>query len=522
MKYLVLLSLYISLLHVHVNSQNVSVETTYGTVQGTVIPFSGSQYNVFLGVPYAKPPVDSRRFKAPARPNQWQGVRDATQAPAICPQRPDDEDDSDVTPSNTTTSTSGVSYTGSEDCLYLNVYVPGDILDYNADLLFPVIVFIHGGAFTYGSALRYDAGHLVMQSTAVVVVIQYRLGVLGFATSGGDGHIPSNLGLLDQVLALQWVHENIAAFGGNASRVTLMGESAGATSVLLHAVGPLSRDHFQAAIVQSAINMWEYPHQDRYDGAFKAALSELGCGDDDVITCAQNMPLSDLLTLVDEGFVQVVIDDHFLTEQPRDSFTSGNFQQADYMLGFNNDEMGWLINTVSDGVTAGISDDDVIHDFLFNALSLSVERDFEKGLGAEFFDTDDVSIVYEGRELANGDSLLAILREKYTDDDDAITTARLLLDAQRDSLFATFSVWLALQLQASNQEVYFYTFNHRSGFIDSNTPGSVQLGAPHEHELEYLFRYTVASGDAVFTDEEEELSRSMVTAWTSFAISGYV
>ena len=137
----------------------------------------------------------------------------------------------------------------SEDCLYLNIYVPAHAHE-GSNL--PVMVWIHGGALTVGMASMYDGSMLAATEDVVVVAIQYRLGVLGFFSTG-DQHAKGNWGYLDQVAALRWVQQNIVHFGGNPDRVTIFGESAGGTSVSSHVVSPMSQGLFHGAIMESGV-----------------------------------------------------------------------------------------------------------------------------------------------------------------------------------------------------------------------------------------------------------------------------
>ena len=214
------------------------VETRSGKVRGE----REGDLHVFRGIPYARPPVGERRFRPPEPEEPWAGVRDATRFGPSAPQRGmriDFLPGMDV----------GLQ---DEDCLYLNVTTPG------ADgARRPVLVWIHGGAFTIGSGSQpmYDVRRLARRGRAVLVTINYRLGALGFLHLRehlGEAYAGSGcLGILDQVAALGWVHENIAAFGGDPGNVTIFGESAGGMSVGTLLGTPAARGLFQRAIPQS-------------------------------------------------------------------------------------------------------------------------------------------------------------------------------------------------------------------------------------------------------------------------------
>ena len=190
----------------------------------------------WLGIPYAR----AGRFEAPVPTEPWPGVREARRFGKQCPQMMGGK----IKPGQFDNARSG------EDCLHLNVYAPAG----GTPGLKPVMVWIHGGAFMGGSGDPYDGSALAREGDVVVVTINYRLGVLGFVNFGealGLPQIPANLGLRDQIAALEWVRDNIAAFGGDPAKVTIAGQSAGSLSVSLLMLAPSARGLFRGAIAQS-------------------------------------------------------------------------------------------------------------------------------------------------------------------------------------------------------------------------------------------------------------------------------
>jgi len=214
------------------------VTTGYGTLQGA----QERGITVFRGVPFARPPVGPLRFRAPERPAPWPGVRDATRYAPAAPQQA-----SILGP----VLNLGLDAT-SEDCLYLNVWTPGPDAGRR-----PVLVWIHGGAFILGAGSQtlYDGSALARRGDVVVVTINYRLGGLGFLRlrelCGERLPATGNEGLLDQIAALEWVRDEIAAFGGDPGNVTIFGESAGAISCAALLGAPRARGLFHRAILQS-------------------------------------------------------------------------------------------------------------------------------------------------------------------------------------------------------------------------------------------------------------------------------
>ena len=213
-------------------------ETPAGRLRGE----SADGLNVFRGIPYARPPVGWRRWRAPEAMERWRRVRDATQFGAACFQ-PVARGASIYAPDEFQPM--------SEDCLFLNIWVPADAR--NA----PVLVWIHGGSLVSGagSEMAYDGTRLAQQGV-IVVTINYRLGALGYLALPGlsaETHegVSGNYGLLDQIEALRWVQRNIGAFGGDPRNVTIAGESAGALSVMYLMATPFARGLFSKAISQS-------------------------------------------------------------------------------------------------------------------------------------------------------------------------------------------------------------------------------------------------------------------------------
>ncbi|RCN28580.1 Carboxylesterase [Ancylostoma caninum] len=209
------------------------VRTRYGIVEGFRLDIgSGKDVDLFLGIPFAAPPVDELRFKKPQPPEKWEDVRKCVSFGPRAPQ-------SDFFWERITLGRK------SEDCLYLNVFTPAWKPD-DEEAGHTVMVYVHGGGYLIDSAVKYgDKGiaKYLCRHDVVVVTIQYRLGLLGFFSTG-DAVCDGNLGLWDMTMALQWVQDNISAFGGNPNKVTVFGQSAGGASVDMLALSPHSRDLF--------------------------------------------------------------------------------------------------------------------------------------------------------------------------------------------------------------------------------------------------------------------------------------
>ena len=216
----------------------LTVATQYGLIQG----YEQDSVWTFRGVPYARPPIGPYRWKAPEDPEPWSGVRSAFDNCSACSQ-----------PHVTSKWFRGDFAVGGEDCLYLNIFKPQ-----TAEENLPVFVWIHGGSNYFGSAASYEGSALAARSNMVVVIIQYRLGPMGWFThpamrTGEDALDDSgNFGTLDAMKALEWVKANIAGFGGDPNNVTLAGESAGGHNTYDLLISPLAQGLFHRARIQSA------------------------------------------------------------------------------------------------------------------------------------------------------------------------------------------------------------------------------------------------------------------------------
>lgn len=233
------------------------VLTKDGRIQG----LTENGVRVWKGIPYAKPPVGPLRFRSPVPPDSWDGIRETTVFSPMCLQ-----------PLESTSSMlgGGVTKTVSEDCLYLNVWAPPNM---PVEPL-PVMVWIHGGTFVTGSGSlpSYNGAPFVLRGDVIVVTINYRLGPLGFLHLAPYSEAySSNTGLLDQVAALEWVRDNIAAFGGDPERVTVFGESAGSMSIAALLTMPAAKGLFHRAIMESGAAQVMVPEQARMitDGLLK-------------------------------------------------------------------------------------------------------------------------------------------------------------------------------------------------------------------------------------------------------------
>lgn len=314
----------------------LQAQTKYGTVQG--IKSGAAGITIFKGIPYAKPPVGELRWKAPKPPEKWNGVR-------LC----DSFSDACIQPLRE----HGNFYERefyrhnfhvypppwSEDCLYLNIWTPAQ----SADEKLPVMMWIHGGGFTqgYGHEPRYD-GDTLAQHGVILVSINYRLNIFGFFGSRElteESGFSGNYAILDQIAALQWIHDNIEAFGGDPNNVTMFGQSAGAISVQAIAASPLSKDLVHHAIAQSGAGLTVQEKRsglhflEKQGDAFMDKIGVCSLSELRAISGEELMKLT-----IDSGFsginaFPVISDGYVLPEDRGLAFKNGNNLDIDYLVG---------------------------------------------------------------------------------------------------------------------------------------------------------------------------------------------
>ncbi|XP_022165542.1 esterase E4-like [Myzus persicae] len=310
-----------------------TVNIEQGTLQGIHYKSQASNkpYVSFLGIPYAKPPVGNLRFKPPVKHPGWSGTLKAFSVGNMCVQY----------------SFLKNKIVGSEDCLYLNIFVPQG--EQNEKMA--VMVFIHGGVFYNGSgSLDFYSPDYLIDENVIVVTINYRLNALGFLNLDID-ECPGNMGLKDQLFAIKWVKANITAFGGDDQNITIFGESAGSASVHCHTLSPQSTGFFQKAIMQSGcmFNPWALNEKHR-ESAFKLAKN-LGCEKDnpkEVVQYLLNIPAIDIVKSItidaktnpDYDFVpsieSEVVSDKFLPAHPE--ILAKTASTVPVIIGINNME----------------------------------------------------------------------------------------------------------------------------------------------------------------------------------------
>ncbi|XP_036897585.1 carboxylesterase 5A [Sturnira hondurensis] len=465
--------------------------TRLGWVQGKQAAVLGSTVpvNMFLGVPFAAPPLGPLRFANPQPMLPWNGFRDATSYPKLCLQNSDwlssYEHMLKVRSPNL-----GVS----EDCLYLNIYAPARA-DTGAKL--PVMVWFPGGAFQTGSASMFDGSALAAYEDVLVVTTQYRLGMFGFFNTG-DQYALGNWAFMDQLAALTWVQENIEFFGGDPHSVTIFGESAGAISVSSLVLSPLASGLFHKAIMESGVAIIPYlqaPDEER-DEDLRMIARTCGCSAADsqaLLRCLRAKPSEELLSISEKtkSFTRVV-DGGFFPDEPLELLIQKAFNSVPSIIGVNNHECGFLLPVKEFPEVLRGSNKSVILRILHTALDIPTQY-----------------LYFVADEYFHDEQSLFELRDSF-------------LDLLGDVFFVVPGLVTARYHRDAGAPVYFYEFRHPPHCLKDRKPDFVR--ADHTDEIRFVFGGAFLKGDVVMfegaTEEEKSLSRKMMRYWANFARTG--
>ncbi|KAL5279764.1 CES5A.2 family protein [Megaselia abdita] len=466
----------------------------------------GRHIRSFLGIPYAKPPLDDLRFKSPVPYPSWEGVKLAVKDSAVCPQIDQMQ---------------GSILTGNEDCLYINVYTPPLDAIKKASGKLPVMVYIHGGGWSMGSGAPELYGpEYFMEHDVILVIGNYRLGALGFL-SAETVEYPGNYGLKDQLEILKWVQNHISSFGGDKDSVTIFGESAGGGSVSHHLQSPKSKGLFHRAIQQSGtiFNPWAYPKNkgDAAKNALKLAnLFKCDVEGENWTTIIECLRKIDALELAQAEpafyewlaypsctFAPVLEPEHpeaFLDHLPRD--TGVNSLDIPVMMGIVSDE-GLL------GTAPFLGIPDLLKELQSKATEMLPMMFFYRHLKPE--QQTLVTKEIEGFYLKNGHSYEKSNHRNFTD---------LFSDAY---FTAGFDEYLEKRLTQESTTTYVYVYDHRPAGSLTNLMGGgdESLGVCHADELALLFPVgKLLFPTGVPTEKDILLREAMVTMWVNFATYG--
>ena len=461
------------------------IATKYGRVSGQ----QEDDIAVFRGIPFAAPPTGELRWRAPREPEAWQGVREANE----------------FSPASMQTFMPGIELLGAweqpvdEDCLTLNIWTPG--ID---DAARPVMVWIHGGGFAAGSGSTaiYDGQHLARRGDVVVVTINYRLGALGYLynpalADGGDRH-SGNYGMRDQVAALRWVREHIAAFGGDPGNVTIFGESAGGMSVGVLLGAAEAEGLFHRAIPQSGAGHHALPLDTAAEvGRRFCAVLEVSPDDAEAlrgvpaqdVLDAQNALMADPETAALTGRYLMafspVVEGGFLETLPIAAVRSGRSKDVDLLCGTIEDE--WTLLAAIAGV---------------NELD---ETGARAALGVTTGSAEAADRLYD--HYRESRAARAAAADPLTVFDSVMTDYVFRIPSDR-----LLDAHSALE---GTGRTYGYLFNQQSPALDG------RLRAPHAIDIPFVFGTCDEMREFVGGDPQtDQLSRFVMDAWLHFARNG--
>ncbi|KAK2867446.1 hypothetical protein Q8A67_025563 [Cirrhinus molitorella] len=470
------------------------VHTKLGSLKGAFLTVKGKDtiVNSYLGVPFAKPPVGPLRLSRPQPAEKWDGVRDATKQPPMCLQ----ERQFSVVELEFLAMDVEIPEV-SEDCLYLNIYTP---VKPGEEAKLPVMVWIHGGGLSLGAASLYDGSVLSAYQDVVVVLIQYRLGLLGFFSTG-DEHAPGNYGFLDQLAALQWIQENIHTFGGDPGSVTIFGESAGGISVSTLILSPLASGLFHRAIAESGTALWDGLLMAnpllRAQNAAKLCKCD-SSSSSKIVDCIMRWSEEEVLECSNQFVMMhfsLAVDSYFLPKPVEEIVKKKEFNKVPLITGITNDEFGFLLAAyfAGKGWIDGMDKEQAIKD-----LTLTYPDPRDRWI------VDLVANEYLG------------------DTSDPIQIRDIYREMMGDVMFNIPALQLAKYHSASGAPVYLYEFQHPPSMIQKNRPSFV--GVDHADELFFIqgtcFAKAHLKATAPFTKEEEELCRTVMAYWGNFARTG--
>ncbi|XP_069752913.1 cholinesterase-like isoform X1 [Narcine bancroftii] len=478
------------------SEEEIVVTTKQGKVKGTSLNVLSGTVTAFLGIPYAEPPVGELRFKKPEPRRPWSGLWNADRHPNTCYQYVDNSSGyawEEMWNPNTQLS---------EDCLYINVWVPSPKPNRAA-----VMIWIFGGGFASGtsSLMVYDGRYLAYIENVIVVSMNYRLGALGFLALPDSNDVRGNMGLFDQRLALQWVQDNIMAFGGDPNNVTLFGESAGAASIHLHILSPKSHSLFTRAIMQSGSSNAPWAVLQGAEAKRRASIlaQRLDCAfndDTELVNCLRRKNPEEIVvnslgivtgSLLSGCVFAPIVDGDFLSDLPDELIQMKKFKKIQILAGVNKDEGSYFLVYEAPG-------------FKKDTESLITREEFLKGIKMTFPDAGDIGV-----------EAVVFQYTDWTDKNNATKNRDALAAVAGDRNFICPLMHFANKIAECGNTAYVYLFDHHA----SNADWPKWMGVMHGYEIEFMFGMPL-NGKLNYTLAEKTLSRNMMRYWANFAKSG--
>ncbi|XP_031840749.1 venom carboxylesterase-6 [Nomia melanderi] len=474
------------------------VNTPLGSITGTLRKsHSNHKYESYEGIPYARPPVKSLRFRPPKPAKRWEHELFATKKGPVCMQY--------LMPSQ-----NGSRVIGEEDCLYLNIYTPHRG---NRKPLLPVMFWIHGGAFQFGSGNEADETRL-MDRKIVLVTINYRLGPFGFLSTG-DRVVLGNMGLKDQNVALRWVSDNIAYFGGDPKSVTIFGVSAGASSVHYHYMSTASAGLFQRGISISGVALDPWSQNKRAPERAKKLGALMDCpthSSEKMVECLRNRPAHLISEAVGDFMVWLynpstpfapVIERQkcprpFIKASPIEIITKGEVL-----------DVPWISGVVSEEGLYPAAE------FIADEKLLRQLNDNWDNIAPYLLDYNDTIPLSRHKEVAEK-ARKHYLGSKEISSDTALPLTHMI----GDRLFAVdFEKAVRAQAKVNKSPVwtYYYTYRATHSLSESLSHSNKNFGVSHTDDI-YLVINPALANTKNFQDIR--MQKRLIDFYTSFAIKG--
>ena len=488
------------------HSTKVIIETKQGRMGGTAVNVDNEVTTRFLGVPYAAAPVGELRFKPPQK-HSWKqekgwsfrSIWNATKVKPACPR--------DLTAWRYPFSLDKLygdmvsKVETSEDCLYLNIFVPRNLssLEHINTLALPVMIYLHDGHLRTEHSILRNAWRFARDGHVIVATVSFRVDVLGYF-SLMEADAEGNFGLRDQTLALHWIWDNIREFGGDPDKITIFGSGHGGIDVGYHVLSQQSRGLFVRAISQSGSVLSKCCRQKDPIGAANSLARNLNCPvspHSDMMKCLRKAPLGHLMTASQKTAKQLgqwwpVVDGKFITDDPLKLLEAGNFNPVDYIIGANSHDGYETIKDMHIDLDRDISNDgleDLVLHFVKKYFTTNIEQVTRAILTEYHFCALNVTQL--------GQSLVGFL----TDMD----------------YFAPAELAARYLSRNVNRRVFLYEFAHRPSYASGARPPFI--AAHHLDDLEYVtgdVRYVIRN----VTQAERQLSQALMSAWTNFARTG--
>ncbi|KAF5307857.1 hypothetical protein FQR65_LT06589 [Abscondita terminalis] len=478
---------------------NLHVKVKPGELIGKYwISRSGKYFEGFTGIPYAKPPIHELRFKEPVELESWNGILNATELHPVCPQLSSYSNDEVVV-------------VGNEDCLFLNIYAPVTSFCNSSNQLLPVLFYIHGGSYTYNSARPDWLGpEILLDKNIILVTLNYRLGALGFLSTG-DHTVPGNNGLKDQHMALKWVKNNIIQFCGNPNKITIAGNSAGASSVQFHMMSPLSKDLINSVIIQSGSALSSYALSSKAE-AIQNTLKLgkfLNCSSIDIaklVECLQCADVYDILTqqpkfmtwgmdstiLPFRPVIETETPNAFIFEHPKNALDSQHVADVPMVIGI------------------------VAQEGAYQSAGITTNSQFIKDINKNF----DMIVSREFSININNSDFVNLLKKKYFNNQEITNMSKSqLTNMYTDgwTLRALYST-ITTHFFARKTPIYLYLYEYSGSmsFASLYDNSGYDYGVCHTDELFQLLSRNKTFPNYNPNELDRKISNVMTELWANF------